>query len=154
LLTPPDSISPQRTPQTQTDAASVLSTSSRRTIEYQRRFRWQVKPSLTDLRSARNVIRSAMASRSKTSSQTSNASIEQNIGYGLGSAALWVGMHMLDLFGELEIRRRRWVIGKFLKTMERIADRDRAKWILSKKRQVDHVVVDLLELSSYVFITF
>jgi hypothetical protein len=95
-----------------------------------------------------------MASRSKTSSQTSNASIEQNIGYGLGSAALWVGMHMLDLFGELEIRRRRWVIGKFLKTMERIADRDRAKWILSKKQQVDHVVVDLLELSSYVFITF
>jgi len=40
-----------------------------------------------------------------------------------------------------------------MKTMERITDRDRAKWVLSKQRQIDHVVVDLLELSSYVFIT-
>jgi hypothetical protein len=37
--------------------------------------------------------------------------------------------------------------------MERITDRDRAKWILRKQRQIDRVVVDLLELSSYVFIT-
>lgn len=96
-----------------------------------------------------------MASRSETSTPSSNdSSIVQGIGYGLGSAALWVGMKMMDAFGELEIRRRRWAIRRVMKTMERITDKERAGWILRNQRQIDRVVVDLLKLSSYVFITF
>lgn len=54
----------------------------------------------------------------------------------------------------MEIRRRRWVIRRLLKRLQRIALDARGVWLMKKKQKIDRAIEDLLELSSYVKVTF
>jgi hypothetical protein len=73
------------------------------------------------------------------------------IGYLSGKAAKWVGIQILNAFVPLEICRRRWVIRRLLKRIEKIPIEECAGWLVREERNITHAVEDLLELSSYVF---
>jgi hypothetical protein len=60
-----------------------------------------------------------------------------------------VGEKILDIVLPLEIRRRVWVIKRFIMRMEKTSDAARLSWLIKREKSVYRVVDDLLELSSY-----
>jgi hypothetical protein len=58
-------------------------------------------------------------------------------------------MQILNAFVPLEIRRRRWLIRKLVKRMDKISTEAGAEWLIKNERKVTHAVENLLELSSY-----
>lgn len=149
MLIPPEPIAPTRPPQSET--ASILSTNSSRTVQYQRPFRFQSSQSLTDLRSMQTTLRDSLAasSRSSTSISTTSSGVT-GIGYLSGRAIKWVGMQMLDGLVPLEIRRRRRAIRKLVKQIAKIPEAERGAWLVANEKRVNRSLEDLLELSAYV----
>lgn len=131
------------------DSISVISTTASHTIQYQRASR---SLSLVDLRSAQQRLYKSISSSSssETSSFSSASSGVAGIGHTSGKFVKWTGIKILNAVGSLEMRRRRWVIRRFLKRIQDISLDDRGVWLMKKKRKVDHAIEDLLELSSYV----
>lgn len=148
LLTPPKSIVPLNLSNTPSDLASIRSTRSRNTIQYQRPFRWQSNPSLTDYRSMQVRLRDSInASSTSSLSASSGSSGIPGIGYMSGKAVKWVGMQILNSFVPLEIRRRRWVIHRFIKRLGEVPVDKRAEWVTKKEHKAVRVVEDILELT-------
>jgi hypothetical protein len=146
LLAPPKCITQSVTPPARSDAASITTTRSGRTIQYQRPFRLG-NFGLTDLRSMRTRLHDSVPSTSGSSSSIASSGV-RGIGYLSGKAVKWVGMQILDGFVPLEIRRRRWIIRGLMKRMDVIPFEERAPWIVRNVRKISHAIENLLELSS------
>ena len=59
----------------------------------------------------------------------------------------WVGKKLLQGVGQIEVRRRRWIIGQFVTNMSRIPVGDRSLYITKRGDKMNQVTEDLLELS-------
>ncbi|KIM79891.1 hypothetical protein PILCRDRAFT_10061 [Piloderma croceum F 1598] len=126
------------------DAASVSSTTSRSMIQYQRHFRLQGNPSLTDLRSMQCRLRESMASSSCVSSASSGV---PGIGYLSGKGVKWIGLKMLDVIAAVAIRRRRHLIPKLVKRIRNLPADQRTEWMVKNQPQMNRTIQDVLELS-------
>lgn len=138
------------------DRSDVISSISRKTIEYQRPFQWQANPSLTDLRSIQKKLRgsyhSSLASASSStalSSSTASSGIP-GIGYLSGKVVKWVGIQMLSSVVPLEIRRRRRIIHRLVTKIDELPVDERAMWMSKRTVKIKRAIEDLIELSSYV----
>jgi hypothetical protein len=96
LLAPPKCIIQSIKPPAWSDAASIITTRSGRTIEYQRPFRLG-NLSLTDLRSMRTRLHDSVSLTSGSSSSIASSGVP-GIGYLSGKAVKWIGMQILDGF--------------------------------------------------------
>lgn len=135
----------------ESDEVSIASSRSSNVVQYQRPFRWQCNPSLTDLRSMRMKLHNSILSSSTSAISTSTGSSGvPGIGYLSGKAVKWAGEQILNAFIPLEISRRRRAISGLIRQLENIPEQDRAKWMFNKKRKIDQAVEDLLELTTYV----
>jgi hypothetical protein len=151
LLIPPENLS--LTHFIPSNAASVTSTASRSTVQYQRRFRLQGNPSLTDLRSMQCRLRESVASSSSSFLSSASSGIP-GIGYLSGKGIKWVGLKMLDAFSQVELYRRRQMIPRLVARIRNIPADERTAWIVSNRNQIYRSLEDILELSSYVSRTF
>lgn len=131
------------------DAMSATSMTSNDPIQYQRELKWRRHPSLTDIRSAQFRLRESIfpSPSASMSSFSSTSSGVAGIGHSSGIAVKWVGLQILNAFDSLEMRRRRWIIQKILKKIEKIPADKRAAWLLKNERKMNRVFEDLLELS-------
>lgn len=109
---------------------------------YQRPFRLQGDPSLTDIRSMRMRLNDSLENLSMSSRLSGPP-----IGHCLGTVAIWVGMRMLDGFGAVVLWNRRRIIRGLLKKAQRLLPTERAAWSLKKERKLIRATEDLLELS-------
>ncbi|KIM88952.1 hypothetical protein PILCRDRAFT_245791 [Piloderma croceum F 1598] len=153
LLTPPAFVLPAvvQISSPSSDIVSITSTSSSNTIEYQRRFRMQLNPSLTDIRSMRNRLHKLVSSPSTSGiSSSTTSSGTPGIGYLSGKAVKWVGLKILNSLGTLEICRRRWLIRRLVNQAGRIPEDRLVTWLMTRSRAVTRTIEDLLELSSCV----
>ena len=91
----------------------------------------------------------ATTSSSALSSSTTSSGVS-GIGYFSGKVVKWVGLRLLDGYAFMEIRRRRWVIKRFVKQIEDVSKDERAEWLVKRERKVNRTMDDLLELSLYV----
>jgi hypothetical protein len=123
------------------DVDSIRSSSSVNTITYQRPFRFQLNPSLTDIRCWRRSL----------SSDSASSSVTPGIGYHSGTAIKWVGKRILDAVTPIEIRRRLWTINRLIKALEKEPYDSLPNLALRKLKSIDRFAEDLLELSTYVF---
>jgi hypothetical protein len=143
LLVPPKDISCAAQHNQGSDSEFVPSGRSRNSITYQRPFRFQINPSLTDIRSWRNSLSS--------DEESFTSSVTPGIGYLSGTAIKWVGEKILDLaITPLAVRRRIWVINRMINRMEKEPIDKFEKRILRKETSLHRLVDDLLELSSFV----
>jgi len=151
VLDPPACVLSAIQSSSQSDSVSITSASSSNTTEYQRRFRMQVNPSLTDIRSMRNRLQKSIASSSTSgiSSSTASSGIP-GIGYLSGKVAKRVGLKILSSLEALEICRRRWLIRKFMTQIGRIPEDQLVTWLMARRGAVTRTIEDLLELTSYV----
>jgi hypothetical protein len=145
LLIPPKDIFPSSTPPKEPDGISVTSLRSSRTVPYQRPIRWQMNPSLTDLRSIRTRL-----SDSISNSSSSGSSGVAGIGHLSGKGIKWVGVKILDTFEPVVIFKRRRTISGLIKKLEEVSAADHAKWILKRRQKFNQMMEDLLELSMLV----
>jgi len=88
----------------------------------------------------------ATTSSSALSSSTTSSGVS-GIGYVSGKVVKWVGLRLLDGYAFMEIRRRRWVIKRFVKRIEDVSKDERAEWLVKRERKVNRTMDDLLELS-------
>jgi hypothetical protein len=119
--------------------SSAKSSVSGNAIEYQRILRMGGRHSLTDIRSLQN--------RLVTSSNSSASSGVLGPGYLSGKAVKWVGNKLLQGIVQIEVRRRRWMIGRFMTNLARVTPADRCAWIVKKAHKMNQATEDLLELS-------
>lgn len=80
---------------------------------------------------------------------SSTSSGIQGPGYLSGKLIKWVGEKILDAVTLFEIRRRMWLIERFIKHLEKEPEETRWKWLLKKEKSFYRIADDLLELSSY-----
>lgn len=146
LLVPPKCIVQSTPSTTQSDAASVRTTRSGRTIQYQRPFRLG-HLSLTGLRSTQIRFRNSISSTSVSWSSIASSGVP-GIGYLSGKVVKWVGMQILNGIVPLEIYRRRRAIHELVRQMDVIPVADRAAWVVRNERKVSRAIENLLELSS------
>lgn len=148
MLVPPKSIARLNRPHVQSDAASITSTISRNTVQYQRPFRLG-NLSLTDLRSMHVRLRNSLSTTSIVSTTTASSGVP-GVGYVSGKCVKWLGERILCAFVPLEIRRRRWIIRRLVKRIDKIPVEQCAVWLAKKEGKITRAVENLLELSSYV----
>jgi hypothetical protein len=133
------------------DAASATSAFTLNTIEHQRRFSWNHNPSLADLRSMRNRLRTSIASSSEstsTVSASSGSSGVPGIGFLSGKAVKWTGLQILQSLNTLEIHRRRWVIRRLLNRAKKVPVHEFAGWLVKEEKNINRTIEDILELMS------
>lgn len=106
--------------------------------DFQEPFRFYLNPSLSELQSWRSSI-------------SSTSSGMPGPGHLSGKAIEWVGERILDAITPLEIRRRIWLIKRFVGRLEKEPEGTRWKWLLKKQKSFPRLANDLLELSSYRF---
>lgn len=109
---------------------------------YQRPFRLQSSPSLTDIRSMRMRLNGSLENSSMSSGFSGPP-----IGHGLGTVAKWVGARILDAYGAIVLWNRRRTIRDLIKKAQQLLPTDRAEWSLQKERKLIIAAEDLLELS-------
>jgi hypothetical protein len=61
----------------------------------------------------------------------------------------WTGYKILDGLTPLEIRRRIWVANRLVKGLEKRSDDSLDDALLRKRKKIDYLLDDLLELSTY-----
>jgi hypothetical protein len=127
-------------PQSISDGES--STHSTNRITYQRPFRFQLNPSLSDLRSWRN--------RCFSDQSTGSSSVVPGIGYLSGNAIEWVGEKILSGIMAIESRRLIWSARRLINKMERVPENERIEWSTMRHNRLNRGLDSLLELSSYV----
>lgn len=120
------------------DAHFLNQTVPSMSIVLQKHFHFRPNPSLSDLRSWHNSL-----------SASSLTSVNPGPGYLSGKAIKWVGEKILDALTPLEIRRRMWLIERFVRHLEGQPAETRWKWLVQRKKSVNRLVDDLLELSAY-----
>jgi len=127
------------------DSASIASSASRSTIQYQRPFRFQASRSLADFRSMQVRLNRSISSSGALSSASSGV---PGVGYLTGKGVKWVGLQILKGIGVVEIARRRWMITRLVSEMDRLDANSWERWLLTKENKVRRAAEDLLELSS------
>lgn len=93
-------------------------------------------------------LRKSVASLSSYTSLASSGI--PGIGYLSGKGVKWVGLKMLDVIAELEIRKRRRLISKLVKRIRNLPADQRIEWMVKNQSQMNRTIEDVLELSSYV----
>jgi hypothetical protein len=121
------------------DTGSVHSVASKNVIAYKRPFVSLSNPSLSDIRSWHDSL---------STRESAGSSGNPGLGYISGLILKRASEKMLGLFMPLEIRRRLWVMGRLIKRMEKEQDNS-SKWLEKRKRALNRLVDDVLELSSY-----
>jgi hypothetical protein len=94
-------------------------------------------------------LRDSLSSTSVVSTTTASSGVP-GIGYVSGKGVKWLGERILNAFVPLEIRRRRWVIRRLVKRIDKIPVEQCAVWLVKKESKITRAVENLLELSSYV----
>jgi len=123
------------------DTNVAHSVGSRDVVVYHRPFRFQLNPSLTDIRSIRSSL-------SSINSSTASSGIP-GPGYILGKIIKLTGEKILDALTIVEIRRRVWLDKRVVKQLEKKSSKDIERMFKKKGKAVLRLVDDLLELSSY-----
>jgi hypothetical protein len=93
-------------------------------------------------------LRESVASSSSYASSASSG--VPGIGYLSGKGVKWVGLKILDVIAEVEIRRRRRLIPKLVKRIGNLPADQRTEWMVKNQPQMNRTIEDILELSSYV----
>jgi hypothetical protein len=108
---------------------------------YQRPSKFTLKPDLTDLRSWRNNL--------SDRSINSGAPTVPSFHCYAGTAVEWIGDKILSSIFAVESYRRLWRAGKLTKRMKRVPGTALESWLVKHEKQVNQLLNDLLELSSY-----
>jgi hypothetical protein len=66
-----------------------------------------------------------------------------------GTGLVWVGEKLLDAFTPIAIRRRAFLMRRFLKRLDSLNPGPAGRLFLQKRKEVERMLDDLLELSSY-----
>jgi len=140
LLVPPESILRLSVQNPNSDTGVAHSVGSRDIVAYHRPFRFQLNPSLTDIRSMRSSL-------SSNNLSTASSGIP-GPGYILGKFIKLTGEKMLDTVTAVEILRRVWLDKRMVKQMEKRSAEDIERTFKKRGKAVLQLVDDLLELSS------
>lgn len=138
----------------ESNEVSIRSWRSLNSVLYQRPFQLQYYHGLADFRSMRVRLRNYIASSSTSTistfaiSASTGSSGVPPIGYLSGQAVKRVGEKTLDAFIPLEIYRQSQAISGLISQLENIPRPNRSKWIFNRKRKINCVVENLLELST------